>query len=53
MADGSGMRILHVGQALLPTPTKSLYLCNVLHVPSVTRNLLSVLKFTHDNNVFY
>jgi histone deacetylase 1/2 len=51
-ADGSGMPILHVGQALLPTPYKPLHLRNVLHVPSVTKNLLSVRKLTHDNHVF-
>jgi hypothetical protein len=51
-ADGSGMRIRHVGQALLPTPSKPLHLRNVLHVPSVTKNLLSARKLTIDNNAF-
>jgi histone deacetylase 1/2 len=53
MADGSGMRISHVGQALLSTPSsRPLYLRNIFHVPSLTKNLLSVHKLAHDNNVF-
>jgi hypothetical protein len=52
-ANGSGMHISHVGQASFLTHTKkALRLCDVLHVPSVTRNLLSAKKFTHDNDVF-
>jgi hypothetical protein len=45
------MRISHIGQAIIPTPSKILHLHNVLHVPSVKKNLLSVPRFTHDNNV--
>jgi hypothetical protein len=53
IANGAGMHISHIGQASLPTHTsKQLHLTNVLHVPSVTRNLLSVRKITRDNNVF-
>jgi hypothetical protein len=52
-ANGAGMHISHIGQASLPTHTsKQLHLTNVLQVPSVTRNLLSVRKLTRDNNVF-
>jgi histone deacetylase 1/2 len=52
-ADGSGMRISHVGQAsLLSLTSKRINLLNVLRVPSVTRNLLSVKKLTLDNDVF-
>jgi hypothetical protein len=52
-ADGSGMRITHIGHASLPTSSaRTLHLKNVLHVPSVTRNLLSVHKLSRDNNVF-
>jgi hypothetical protein len=51
-ADGSGMRILHVGQAILPTPSSQpLYLRNIFHVPALTKNLMSVHKLSHDNNV--
>jgi histone deacetylase 1/2 len=52
-ANGAGMHISHIGQASVPTHTsKQLRLTNILHVPSVTRDLLSVHKFTWDNNVF-
>jgi histone deacetylase 1/2 len=52
-ANGADMHISHIGQASVPTDTsKQLCLTNILHVPSVTRDLLSVHKFTLDNNVF-
>ena len=52
-ANGVGMPISHIGQASLLTshPSRQLHLRNVLRVPSVTRNLLSVPKLTLDNHV--
>jgi histone deacetylase 1/2 len=52
-ANGAGMRITHIGHSTLPTSSHPLYLKNILHVPSVTRNLLSVKRFSRDNNVFF
>jgi histone deacetylase 1/2 len=52
-ANGSGMQIHHVGQSTIHNSSRSLHLRDVLHVPSVTRNLLSVPRFTRDNNVFF
>jgi hypothetical protein len=53
IANGTGMHIHNVGQAILSTPSsRSLALNNVLHVPKATRNLLSMSKLSHDNNVF-
>ena len=53
-ANGEGMCITHVGQSILPTSSpRPLHLKNILHVPSVTRNLLSVRRFAQDNNVFF
>ena len=52
-ANGTGMRITHVGQSSIPTSTKSLHLKDICRVPSITRNLLSVKRFTTDNNVFF
>jgi hypothetical protein len=52
-ANGAGMHISHIGQASIPTHTsKQLRLSNILHVPSVTHDLLSVHRLTLDNNVF-
>jgi hypothetical protein len=47
------MRITHVGQSTLHTSSHPLHLKDILQVPSVTRNLLSVKKFSLDNNVFF
>jgi histone deacetylase 1/2 len=53
-ANGNGMQIHHIGHSSLPTPSsQSLHLKGVLHVPSVTRSLLSVRRFTLDNRVFF
>jgi histone deacetylase 1/2 len=52
-ANGSGMQIHHVGQSTIHNSSRPLQLRDVLHVPSVTRNLLSVPRFTRDNNVFF
>jgi hypothetical protein len=52
-ANGAGMHIHNVGQAVLSTPSsRSLALNNVLHVPKATRNLLSMSKLSHNNNIF-
>ncbi|PKU81836.1 Retrovirus-related Pol polyprotein from transposon TNT 1-94 [Dendrobium catenatum] len=52
-ANGSTMPIHNYGQGLLPLPNtpRKLYLCNLLHVPKLTHNLLSVSKLTQDNSV--
>jgi histone deacetylase 1/2 len=53
MANGHGMHIYHIGQSKLPiSSSNSLHLRDVLHVPSVTRSLLSVRRLTLDNKVF-
>jgi histone deacetylase 1/2 len=53
IANGAGMRIKHIGHSIIPSSSHPLHLKNILHIPSITRNLLSVKKFTHDNNVFF
>lgn len=52
-ANGSGLSISHVGHSLIHTPSRNLHLKNILHTPKVTKNLLSVHRFTNDNNVFF
>jgi hypothetical protein len=50
VANGTGMDIHNVGHAVIQTPTRDLHLNNVLHVPSVSKNLISVHQFSTDNN---
>lgn len=46
------MDISHIGQSTVHTPHKDLVLRNILHVPQTKKNLISVHRFTCDNNVF-
>jgi hypothetical protein len=52
-ANGQCMHIHHIGQSKIHTTSHTLILRNILHVPSITRNLLSVRKFAIDNYVFF
>ncbi|PKU74388.1 Retrovirus-related Pol polyprotein from transposon TNT 1-94 [Dendrobium catenatum] len=53
IANGSYLPIHNSGQGLLPLPDtpRKLHLRNLLHVPALTHNLLSVSKLTSDNSV--
>jgi hypothetical protein len=51
-ANGTGMNIAHIGTSIIPTPTRTLALNNILHIPSTHKNLISVHRFTLDNNTF-
>jgi histone deacetylase 1/2 len=51
-ADGNGMVISHVGHSMLHTPHSTLHLNNILHIPTASKNLLSVHKLTLDNDVY-
>jgi hypothetical protein len=46
------MEISRVGTSIIPTPCRNLVLNIVLHVPAATKNLISVHKFTLDNDMF-
>jgi hypothetical protein len=48
----SGMTIDHVGQSIVSTPSHSIILKNVLHVPQSTHNLASIHYLTSDTDVF-
>ena len=50
LGDGSHLPITHIGNFHLPT-SRSLSLRNILLVPSITKNLISISKFTLENNV--
>ncbi|KAF3652867.1 putative long chain base biosynthesis protein 1-like [Capsicum annuum] len=51
--NGTGLTISHFGNAILPTVSRPLHLSNVLLVPKSTKNLLSLAKFTSDNDVIF
>ncbi|KAE8727992.1 putative catalytic [Hibiscus syriacus] len=42
-----------VGRAALPSTSRILMLHDLLYVPHITKNLLSVSKFARDNNIFF
>lgn len=58
LGNGPKVDISHVGHSVLyssppNTISKSLILKDLLHVPSITKNLLSVSQFAKDNDVFF
>jgi hypothetical protein len=48
VGNGAGLKILHTGHSLINTCDRPLDLRNILHVPKITKHLLSVHKFTLD-----
>ncbi|KAJ9555998.1 LOW QUALITY PROTEIN: hypothetical protein OSB04_010612 [Centaurea solstitialis] len=53
VGNGKGLPILHIGSSRFFSPSKTFSLSNILHVPQIKRNLLSVQKFCQDNHVFF
>jgi hypothetical protein len=53
VANGQGMYIRYIGQTKFHIASRVLVLRNILHVTSITKNLLSVRKFAIDNHVFF
>ncbi|XP_019244363.1 PREDICTED: uncharacterized protein LOC109224230 [Nicotiana attenuata] len=53
VGNGNGIPIHHTGNAILPSPFRLIRLNNILHVPAITKRLLSVQRFARDNNVFF
>jgi histone deacetylase 1/2 len=49
---GAGMKIQQIGQSTLYTPDHNLLLNKVLYAPEAHKNLISVHRFTNDNNTF-
>lgn len=52
IGDGSGLPISHYGSSLLFTPQLKFLLKNLLHTPTISKNLIFVHRFYVDNNVF-
>ncbi|GJV81769.1 hypothetical protein Tco_1517639 [Tanacetum coccineum] len=53
VGNGKGLPILLIGSSKVYSPQKTFSLKNILHVPELSHNLLSVQKFCHDNDVFF
>lgn len=51
IGDGSGLSITHTGSTSLKTPHTAFTLNNVLCVPSMKKNLISISQFCTSNNV--
>lgn len=51
IGDGSGMAIQHIGSSTFTISNHKFVLCDVLHVHSFTKNLLSISKLLHDNSI--
>ncbi|GJU95226.1 integrase [Tanacetum coccineum] len=53
VGNGKGLPILHIGSSKVYSPQKTFSLKNILHVPEISHNILSIQKFCHDNDVFF
>jgi hypothetical protein len=48
-ASSAGMDIDHIGHSVIHTPSRDLYIRNILHAPKAAKNLISVHRLTKDN----
>lgn len=53
MANGAGLKIVQSGTSTLSSTSKSFVLNQILLIPDIQKNLLSVQHFCLDNNVFF
>ncbi|PKU71144.1 Retrovirus-related Pol polyprotein from transposon TNT 1-94 [Dendrobium catenatum] len=51
VGDGRSILIAHSGTGLLPTPDRKLILSKLLHIPSISHNLLSISNLVSDNQI--
>jgi hypothetical protein len=49
VGNGSTLPISHIGHASLPASARTLHLNNVLLIPNIVKNLISIRRFTIDN----
>jgi hypothetical protein len=53
VGNGAGLRIMHTSHSSINIATRPLALRNILLVPTISKHLLSVHKFSHDNDIFF
>jgi hypothetical protein len=53
MTNSASMKISYTGKSFIHTSSQNLQLCNTIHVPKATKNLLSIHRFALDNNIFF
>jgi hypothetical protein len=53
IGNGSGLSVKHIRTSQIRTPSLAFKLFNVLHVPNICENLISVQKCTQDTNTFF
>ncbi|KAG8472493.1 hypothetical protein CXB51_034175 [Gossypium anomalum] len=53
MGNGASVSIAHIGSSSMMSGSRLLHLKNILHVPTVCKNLLSVGQFAKDNSVYF
>lgn len=51
LGDGTTLPISHTGHTKIPTSSRVLNFCNVLCIPNICKNLISVAKLFHANQV--
>ena len=53
IGDGTRLKITHIGTASISNSLSTFLLDKILVVPQITKNLLSIQKFAHDNHVYF
>ncbi|XP_010264130.1 PREDICTED: uncharacterized protein LOC104602215 [Nelumbo nucifera] len=53
IGNGTGLEIKNIGSSIISHNDHKFYLEDIYHVPSITKNLFFVSKFTKDNNVVF
>ncbi|KAF7839048.1 Retrovirus-related Pol polyprotein from transposon TNT 1-94 [Senna tora] len=53
IANGSGLHIQSIGFSELQSSSNSFKLNQILHVPEISKNLISISKFARDNHVYF
>jgi histone deacetylase 1/2 len=52
-ANGAGMVITHIGHSVVNTPSRPLYLKNILYVPNASKNLISAYRLMVDTAAYF